>query len=223
MESKSQNEALRIIHNCALNYGQNLVHKNILFITMQNNRAVHFEAAFLPRNFLHLTGVQTRLTSREFYTMAFRDRMSEQDFRFASDGTTDKKLDILPTLMKIHLTARMVGDYDYSKSLLVTDKIAGTVAAAMGFRKNGDSDFYVPNTALNTDLRVLAQNPVQRIAAMFIKKKQDQRYRELTYIAKGLTIDEPAFSSIIQEKVDLKELKASFPIPQMPMKERLDI
>ena len=32
--------------------------------------------------------------------------------------------------MNIHLIARMVGDYDNSKSYLVTDKLAETVTAA---------------------------------------------------------------------------------------------
>ena len=158
MKSKSYKEALRIIHNCALDYKNNLAHKNILFVTLKDSVAAYFEVAFLPRNFLHLTGVQTKLRSADFYYLAVRDRLREQDFRFAFDGTTDKKLDVLPILMKIHLTARMVGDYDYSKSFLVTDKIAGTVTAAMGFRKNGESDFYVPNTALSTDMRDVTRN-----------------------------------------------------------------
>ena len=126
MKSKKKQEALRIIHNSALAYKENLVHRNVLFLTLSDNTALaYFEAAFLPRNFLHLTGAETKLSSVDFYDLAIRDRLREKDFRFAVDGTTDKKLDVLPALMNIHVTARMVGDYDYSSSFLVTDKLAG--------------------------------------------------------------------------------------------------
>ena len=217
MNSKSKTEALRIIHNCALLYRENLAHKNVLFVTLCDRNADYFEAAFLPRNYLHLTGVRTDLRSTDFYYSAVRDRLNENDFRFSGDGTTDKKLAVLPSLMKIYLTARMVGDYDYSKSLLVTDKIACTITAAMGFKKNGDSDLYVPNTALNTDMREITKNPVRRVAATFIKDKQNDKYRELTYIAKGLTIDDSVLTPVFHDKVDTLNVSASFPIPRLPI------
>jgi len=212
MKSKTKQEVLRIIHNSALAYKENLVHKNVLFLTLSTSVATHFEAAFLPRNFLHLTGVKSELTSIDFYDLAVRDRLREQDFRIATDGTTDKKLDVLLSLMNIHITARMVGDYNFSQSLLVTDKLAGTVTSAMGFRRNGD--IYMPNTALKTDVRDIVKHPVQRIAAIFIKKKHDTKYCELTYIAKGLTIDDDTLKLFFEDRVDFQNLTASFPIPR---------
>ena len=205
-------EALRAIHNGALAYQENLVHKNLMFVTIQKNTASCFEAAFLPRNFLHLTGVHTKLNSTDFFTMAVRDKLSERDFELTRDGTVRLKLSVLPSLMNIHKTARMAGDFNHSHTLLVTDKLAGTVTAAMGFKKNGG--FYLPNTALNTDVRSVVKNPVQKIAAIFRKPKQAEQYSELTYIAKGLTIDDPALQPVLAEKVNRQDLTASFPIPQ---------
>ena len=206
-------EALRIIHNCALSYKQNLAHKNLLFVTTQDTKTTCFETAFLPRNFLHLVGASTKLGSTEFYSMAIRGRLGEQDFGFMTDGTTEMKLNVLPQLMNIHISARMAGDYDFSKSLLVTDKLAGTVTAAMGFRKTGDKGIYVPNSALNTDLRLISIKPVQRIAAIFQKSKLDKKYTILTYIAKGLTIDDDVLSTMMRDKVDRQNLTATFSIP----------
>ena len=166
-------------------------------------------AAFIPRNFLHLTGVRTKLGSIEFYNMAIRGRLREQDFEFMADGTTDMKLDVLPQLMNIHVSARMAGDYDYSKSLLVTDKLTGTFTAAMGFRKTGESGVFVPNTALNTDMRLISIKPIHRIAAIFQKKKQVDKYNVLTYLAKGLTIDDNALAPVLREKVNEQILTAT--------------
>ena len=216
MKSITIASALRIIHNCAIKYKNNLSHKNILFITQQNGISTFFEAVFLPRNYLHLTGIRTELNSVDFYNMAVRDRLKEQDILFAADGTTDLKLCALPTLMRIHQTARMVGNYDYSKSLLITEKIAGTVAAAIGFRKKNECDnsLFIPNTALSIDMRQIIQKPIQRIVAMFIKKQQDEFYHELTYLAKGLTLNDELIRPVLKARVDMNKLSASFTIPQ---------
>ena len=93
--SITSSEALRIVHSGALAYQKNLVNRNVLFVALNNNKAEMFEVSFLPRNFLHLTGVRTKLNSTTFYALALRDRISKQDIAFADDGTTDKKLDVL--------------------------------------------------------------------------------------------------------------------------------
>ena len=185
-----------------------------MFVTTQDASTACFEAAFLPRNFLHLTGARTKLGSIEFYNMALRGRLDERGFDFMADGTTEMKLNVLPQLMNIHVSARMAGDYDNSKSLLVTDKLAGTVTAVMGFTKTSDNGAFVPNTALNTDLRLISKKPIQRIAAIFQKMKQDEKYSTLTYIAKGLTIDDGALAYVLRNKVDMQSLTATFTIPR---------
>ena len=198
--SKTKSEALRIVHSGALAYQKNLVNNNVLFITLNNNKAELFEVSFLPRNFLHLTGIRTKLNSTTFYTLALRDRLRKQDIALADDGTTDKKLDVLQSLMNIQVTARMLGEYDHSQRLLVTDKLAGTVTSAMGFRRDGD--YYMPNTSLKTDMRTITQKPVQRIAAIYVKKFNDEKYCTLTYIAKELTIEDDIFIHAMCEKAD---------------------
>lgn len=214
MRRKTKEQALRIIHKCALAYKDNLAHKNLMFVTLRDSTATHFEVVFLPSNFLHLTGVKSNLNGLDFYNLSVKDRLSERDIRITDDGTTDLKLDVLPQLMNIHVSARMVGDYDYSKSLLVTDKLAGTVTAAMGFRKTDENAVFVPNTALNTDMRLISIKPIQRIAAIFQKKKQEEKYNILTYIAKGLTVYDNALATVLREKVDEQNLTATFLIPR---------
>ena len=104
--SKTKSGALRIIHNGAVAYKNNLANKNVLFATVIGGKTELFEVSFLPRNFLHLTGVRTKLNSTTFYSLALRDRLREQDIAFAVDGTTDKKLDVLKPLMSVHKTDR---------------------------------------------------------------------------------------------------------------------
>ena len=207
--SKTKLEALRIIHNSAVAYQKNLLNKNVLFIAVNHGKAEPYEASFLPRNFLHLTGIRTELSSTAFFSLALRDRIREHDIAFATDGTTDKKLDVLQSLMNIQMTARMLGNYDYSQRLLVTDKLAGTVASAMGFRRDGE--YYIPNTSLKTDMRTISKKPILRIAAIFVKRFKESKYSDLTYIAKGLTIDDDTFKSVIQDRVDKANLSIILP------------
>ena len=205
--SKTKAEAIRIVHSAAVAYHSNLVNKNVMFVAVENGKAVLFETSFLPRNFLHLTGIRTNLSSITFFNLSLRDRLREQDIAFTADGTTDKKLDVLNSLMNIQVTARMLGDYDHSKRLLVTDKLAGTVTSAMGFRKDGY--YYLPNTSLKTDMRTISIKPIQRVAAVFVKQIQEPMYQDMTYIAKGLSIGDDLFIAALRDKVAVENLAAT--------------
>ena len=197
----TKQEALRVIHNSAKAYNENLVNRNVLFISLNNGKPELFEASFLPRNFLHLTGVRTGLSSTAFFSMACRDRLNENHIEFAGDGTTEIKLNVIKPLMNIHTTARMLGDYDHSQRFLVTDKLAGTVTSAMGFNKDGE--YYLPNTSLKTDVRMVSKKPVQRIAAIFIKRFSDEKYSDLRYLAKGVLLDIPMYTKALSDKVNI--------------------
>ena len=85
--------------------------------------------------------------------------------------------------------------------------------------KNGNSDdsLYVPNTALSTDIRLITHRPVQRIAAILIKSRSEKHYSHLTYIAKGIAINDRIFATMFTDKVDIDNLQADFPIPMKPL------
>ena len=212
MGTTSTVDAVKIIHECAILYNKNLSGRNVMFITLSDNKAACFETIFQSKNFLHLTGVKTNLNSEYFFKSALNQRLSPSSISFDPGGTVDIKLDILQRLMSIHITARMVGDYDNSRPLLITDKFAGTVTMAMGFVDiNG---LYVPNTALKIDVREITTQATRRkIVAIFIKPRGNTLYKRLTYISKGMTIDDRVLEPILMEKVDKANLDAEFPIP----------
>jgi len=197
----SKEKAVGIIHNSAVSFDNNLSGNNVLFVAADNNTPACYEMLFLPQNFLHLTGMRTNLNSEAFYRAALNKGLSPASIEYDPGGASELKLEILPRIMTIHTTARMIGVYDNSRPLLVADKFAGTVTMAMGFISvNG---LYIPNTALKIDVRdITIKATRQRIAAVFIKRRGDILYNHLTYIAKGVSIDDEIFSSILREKVD---------------------
>ncbi|GHV34678.1 hypothetical protein FACS1894187_05770 [Synergistales bacterium] len=212
-------EATRIIHSCALLYLYNLSCKNIMFVSNNNNQSAYFESSFLPHNFLHLTGVSLTpdktigLDKSTFLQFAAEDRVSPNHINFATDGTTKMKLSVLPNLMNIHQTAKMIGEYKYKNltSRIVADKVAGTVTSALGFKDV--HGIYVPNTALKEDVRNITNNR-QQVLAIFVKSHNEEKYTHLTYITKNTTIDSIILNPIIGGKIDIKYLYATFEIPR---------
>jgi hypothetical protein len=201
-------DSIKIIHDCAVLYGKNLAGKNLLFVTTLDDEAVCFEVLFLSRNFMHLTGVTSRLKGDLFYQAAIHNRLSVNDVKLNPDGTTEQKLDVLPQLMNLHATARMIGDYDNSRPLLIADKFAGAVTMAIGFIQiNG---LYIPRTALKVDVRSITSHATRRrVAAIFRKPRNVSKYSELTYIAKNVTINDDSFTHIMQNKIDMQNLISS--------------
>lgn len=196
MKSLTKKEALRIIHHSALAYKENLSGKTIMFITDEPD---YYETLFLPQNFLHLTGIQTDLKCIDFFNNAIRDRISEKDITIAKDGTTDKKLCILQSLMRIHLTAKMIGDYDNSGRVLVADKLVGTVTVAMSLKKaNG---IYVPQSSIKDDIRnITTKASRHRVIAILEKSRKSTFYTDMSYLAKGVTLDNPSLVKLLKNK-----------------------
>lgn len=196
-------EAVRIITSCAKIYHQELENKNLLFLFGHQGHVEFFEAAFMPKNFLHLTGVRPNVAdfmdSSDFYEKCLKGQLSPKEFSFSSNGTTVLKLRILPELMKIHKTARMVGEYNFSKTLLITEKLAGNITACEGFVR--DDKYYIPNTALKEDIRELIQQPCKRMLAIFRKENGKPLYPELCYTAKGVDLHSLSLPDYIRHKM----------------------
>ena len=205
MRLRTKEEALKIIYACAKLYRENLSNKCVLFVAAEGKSVITFESLFLPQNFKHLTGVRSKLSGADFFGLVIRNKLSPSEIELADDGTTDLKLDVLQQLMNIHKTARMVGDYDQSRSLFIADKIAGTVTAAMGFVHS--MNYYLPKSALKTDVRdITLKTTHRRIIAIFVKNRNDDIYNELSYLANGVWLDDNVFDSIRSE-FELEETK----------------
>jgi len=206
-----KDEIIKIITTCAKEYKKNLENKNLFFIFEYKQRVGYFETVFLPRNFLHLTGIEINgsIKSTDFYELCLRNQLSPSAFETTPNGTTDMKLSILPQLMKIHKTAKMIGEYDFSKSFLVTEKIAGNVTACLGFIRDGD--YYIPNTALKEDIRNITAKPQQRVIAIFRKDKEEVKYSLLCYTAKGVQFENLRLPNEISEKIDFNNITFGFP------------
>lgn len=141
----TKKDALNIVFSCAISYKENLAGRSFLFVTADKHKVVRgLEVTFDSSNFLHMTGFKLsnkEIGANNFLSMCCDKRLSEMDFEFAADGTTEMKLRVLPDLVQKHLSAKMVGDYDITHPKLYTDKLAGSISACVGFVKREGSRF----------------------------------------------------------------------------------
>ena len=136
--------------------------------------------------FLHMTGFKLRksgINARHFFNLCYDKRLTEADFDFSADGTTEMKMRVLPSLMKKNLSAKMLGDYNMSQPKLYTDKIAGSLSACMGFVRDGGEGRFVPNTVLEGDIRTKVK-AADRIIATYRKSRSEEQYSEIVFTAK---------------------------------------
>ena len=214
----TKKDAIRIVVQCAKQYRDHLVNRSLLFICMdKHNHTSAIEFSFDASNFLHLTGLNLKnrkkfkanehdsddtrsasdgeeISALDFYNKCLNQRLRENEFEFADDGTTEMKLDVLPGLLCKNLTAKMIGDFRSDKPKLHTEKLAGGVTACMGFRRNAKSPRYIPDTVLKDNIKKHTSGQV-RVIACCRKTKDQQKYAEITYLAKKIEWAEIMFPS----------------------------
>lgn len=170
-----KHDALKILFQCADQYYEKLCDNTLLIISANNsgNKTFATEILFERTNFLHLTGVKFQkgkhLSPNTFYNLCRTRRLKKEDFELAPDGTTERKLSILPAIVgSENLGANMIGDYYDRKPVLVTEKLAGNIRGCVGVVYDARRKIYAPNTVLNLDMRSSVRNR-QRILLIYQK------------------------------------------------------
>lgn len=202
----TKKEALAVVFSCAQLYKENLVDKTLLFVTTDKHKKIHcLEVTFDISNFLHMTGFKVNkaeITARHFFSLCYDKRLTENDFEFADDGTTEMKMRVLPGLVKKNLSAKMLGDYNMSQPKLFTDKLAGSISACMGFVRDRGEGRFIPNTVLEGDIREKVRTS-DRIILTYRKERKATQYSEIVFMAK----------KIEWEKLNLPEDYRDLPLP----------
>ena len=195
------------IADAASFYAKELVDHSIVVLYKNSSTSVEsYTAHFGERNFMHLTGVcHTNIKHFDanlFFHLALEKRFIAEDFKMADRHTTRRKLDALESTLKGVTHATMIGTYNNSGPLLITDKIIGSVHSCLGFTTDRATGLNYPNTLLNTDVRHKLRD-CHQICAIFRKKKQEESYSEATYIDKKAPWDVLKFPEEFQYLKDI--------------------
>ena len=199
----TKKQAIAIITKCARQYQQYLESNQVVFVYRdQNNHSNYTAVRFHSHNFLHFTGVYPRqgMNANDFYRSALNNRLSEYDFSFKNNHTTELKLNVLSTIMNIDTKARMIGNYIGPHLELYTEKVTGTTTACLGLIQG--KDCYLPNSVLSEDIRSIVPKPPGKIYAIFKKPIHSSLYTQLTYKSKNITITKKCLPKELLSEID---------------------
>lgn len=181
MAKLNKKDVLKTIISSAKLYKKNLENKNLLIVSRRKSQPFKFwELKFEKKQFKHLIGIDTTLSSTHFYKKALSGKLSVNDFELRTDGTTELKLLVLPSLMDFKDHVRMIGEFEDCSPKLFTEVLAGNIQGALGF-VHDNKDELVPNTCLkcNTNHRADAE----RIVLILSRNLSDTDYSNIEYIA----------------------------------------
>ena len=199
----TKKQAISIITKCAKKYQKYLEGKQVVFVYHdENNRSLHTAVRFHSYNFLHFTGVSLRpgMNANGFYRAALNNRLSEHDFSFKNNHTTELKLNVLDIIMNIDTKARMIGNYTGPHLELYTEKVTGTTTACLGLIQS--KDCYIPNSVLSEDIRSIIPKPPCKIYAIFKKPITSTLYTQLTYKSKNIKITKKCLPKELLKEID---------------------
>ncbi len=116
---------------------------------------------------------------------------------------------VLPSLFDLRSGFKMIGEYNYSKKFLYTEKLCGGVHGCIGFVPDKGSPYFVPDTSLQEDIRNLIVQPY-KIIAILEKPITDKLYSTITDKKKGIYLVESDFVQPLKGKMDWDLLIARY-------------
>lgn len=154
-------------------------------------------------NFLHLCGVNTKLSAKQFYRACLAGKLSERDFEIDEKGKVQQKMMALPYLSDLLYHNCMIGDFIHSGVYIHADYFAGNTKATLsvGFRNGREIDF--PVSLYHEDIKKLS-HPTNKVLAIFRKEYNQKFYSKCTYISKGQDVNKLPMLNQVKDLIQLE-------------------
>lgn len=198
MKKYTIQEALKIIIDASEEYEEKLNDKHFLIIYQTGKEIKTTEVGFRDINFLHLTGITTKLSASMFYSACLSHKLSIKDISLDMKGKAHQKLMVLPYLSNLLYNSCMIGDFIDSGVYIKADYFVGNTKAVLsvGFRFGKSIDF--PVTLYNESIKTLVR-PVNKVLAIYSKKYNESLYNICTYLSKNQ--DPNTFPIEVKQKI----------------------
>lgn len=184
----NKQQTLKTLQEAIFLYEENLANKKILILYENEKEIEKLEIIFKRNNFLHLTGIDIKdsnLNPSIFYKKLLNQRLSLNDFRIKSNGTTQLKIQILNQISSINKFINSTGDYQASRKFLLADKVIGNHNICLCLKNIGNAD-YIPISALQENIKKITYRQY-KIIGIATKPLKNKVYDKLTYIAHNNT------------------------------------
>ena len=168
------------IIEAAIVYSQSLAGKTFLYVYGDE----YFEVSFPIDHFLHLTGVETRLSAKDFYKNAKKSILTNNQFYFDARHIYANAKKKLPCLKRLpELTNEMVCVLKDMQTMTITCKLSVTnLEFTLGLTENTDrsgnkiNDFFLPMSLRVKDSSVEKSNDGEIIDFIFSKDASVAKY-----------------------------------------------
>ena len=173
-------------------YFQNLAGKTFLYVCGDE----YFEVSFPIDHFLHLTGVETRLSAKDFYKNAKKSILTNNQFYFDVRHVYANAKKKLPCLKRLpELTNEMVCVLKNMETMTITYKLSVTnLEFTLGLTENIDNtgnkinDLFLPMSLRVKDSSVEKSGDGEIVDFIFSKDASVARYDTLLVEDKSKTI-----------------------------------
>lgn len=191
-KTDKKNAIRRHIIDSAGVYSQNLAGKAFLYVYGEE----FFEVSFPVDHFLHLTGVETKLSAKDFYKNAKKGKLTNSQFYFDARhpyANAKKKLQCLKRLPE--LTNDMVCILKDMQTVTIIYKLSVTnLEFTLGLTENVDNqgkkinDFFLPMSLRVEDTSVEKSNDGEIVDFIFSKDASRTKYDSILVENKYKTI-----------------------------------
>lgn len=175
-------------------YSQNLAGRVFLYVYKNE----YFEVSFPIDHFLHLTGVETALSAKDFYKNAKKAKLTNQQFYFDERHPYANAKKKLPCLKRLtELTTDMVCILKDMQTITISYKLSVTnLEFTLGLVENKDhngnkpNDFFLPMSLRVEDSSVEKSGEGEIVDFIFCKDACEAKYDTLLVEDKNKKIPE---------------------------------
>ena len=173
-------------------YRDNLAGKVFLYVTGDE----YFEVVFQTDRFMHLTGVNSRLSAQEFYDKATDSKLTTGQFYFDPQHPyRGAKKKLLCLLLLPELTNSLVCVVKNMTTLTLTYKLGVTnLDFTIGLTENVDyngnkiNDWFLPRTLRVKDKSIENSDSAELVDFIFAKDASMNKYDTMTFSARDKKI-----------------------------------
>ena len=197
----------RIIDSAAI-YSRNLAGKAFLYVYGDE----YFQVSFPVDHFLHLTGVETKLSAKDFYKNAKKGKLTNSQFYFDARHPYANAKKKLPCLKRLpELTNNYVCILKDMQTVTIIYKLSVTnLEFTLGLTENTDdkgkkvNDFFLPMSLRVEDSSVEKSNDGGIVDFIFSKDASMAKYDTLLVEDKHKSIPESIKQLIREEYYNIK-------------------
>ncbi len=173
----AKSEVLKLMESSAKIYKEKFEDTALMLVYKKGTLfgADAIEIKFKDENFLHLTGVTTGLSAKEFYNNIINNKLSLE--KFEKTKYTEMKLRVLNVILGLQQLSCQIGTYKGNRPYLKADIIVGKKTAVLGLVKVS-SVYYAPRTVIEESTENIIENPAPNIAIFKKKLGAHEKYEE---------------------------------------------